>query len=397
MNRALRPSQQRRRILIVGSGGGGGDLQPLVVIADGLRGRGHDVAAFGDRSVQQAMDRLGVGTTVAGPEHDLAEQYAAVTRTAARLTPLEQAACLRDRLATDWATRLQPLIEVAANTHRSEVLIASLFSAGPVRLVARRARLPWVAVNSTFYVGPNPPRPADQDFGARAPLFTGYFAPNMHDANCVMHASDRGFDYDFDGLPPHHHYVGPLLDHGSNGAPAWLDEPGSPWVLVTVSSLKQEDIIIAQAAIAGLRELPVRVLVTVGSHSPEALGPLPPNARVEQFVPHGPVLERACLMISHAGHGSVMRALWHAVPMVLVPWARDQGGVAARASHLGVAAVVKAADVTPYKICAAAHAVLVDATMAGNVRRVAGRLRAMKPVGTACNLIERQEVDTPAC
>ncbi len=46
-------------------------------------------------------------------------------------------------------------------------------------------------------------------------------------------------------------------------------------------------------------------------------------------------------MVGHAGHGSVMKALWGGVPMVLVPWTRDQPGVAARAECLGVAKVVR--------------------------------------------------------
>ena len=141
-------------------------------------------------------------------------------------SPVEQAERLRDWLSRCWAPRLKPLIEAAASTHRAEILVGSLFSAAPVRLAACSAGLPWVAVNSTFYVGPNPPRPPEQDFGPRAPLFADYFAPNMHHANCVMHASDRAFHFDFDGLPRHHRYVGPLLDHAAEDYPAWLDEPG---------------------------------------------------------------------------------------------------------------------------------------------------------------------------
>ena len=45
---------------------------------------------------------------------------------------------------------------------------------------------------------------------------------------------------------------------------------------------------------------------------------------LEQTVSHSAVLERGVLMVSHAGHGSVMKALWHGRPMVLVPWGRDQ-------------------------------------------------------------------------
>jgi UDP:flavonoid glycosyltransferase YjiC (YdhE family) len=43
-------------------------------------------------------------------------------------------------------------------------------------------------------------------------------------------------------------------------------------------------------------------------------------------VPHAKVLKRSCLLVSHAGHGVVLKALYYGVPMVLVPWGRDQTG-----------------------------------------------------------------------
>ena len=117
------------------------------------------------------------------------------------------------------------------------------------------------------------------------------------------------------------------------------------------------------------------------------LGPLPANARVVSYAPHRAVLERAALMISHAGHGSVMRALWHGVPMVLVPWGRDQSGVAARAERLGVAAVIPRADLTPESLEAAARRVLADRSVAERLAAVSQKLQAHDAVGAACSLI----------
>jgi Glycosyltransferase family 28 C-terminal domain len=101
------------------------------------------------------------------------------------------------------------------------------------------------------------------------------------------------------------------------------------------------------------------VLVTLPpGHAREELGQVPANARLAGFVPHGPVLGRACLAVSHAGHGIVMRALRHGVPMVLVPWGRDQPGVAARAEALGVAALVPRAACTEERVAEAVGRVL---------------------------------------
>jgi MGT family glycosyltransferase len=151
----------------------------------------------------------------------------------------------------------------------------------------------------------------------------------------------------------------------------------------------QDDVTIAQAALNALADRSVRVLLTLGpEHPPAELSLVPPNARVEQVVSHSAVLERARLLISHAGHRSVMKALWHGVPMVLVPWGRDQPGVAARASALGVAQVVPREEASAATIGEAASRVLADQAMRETVNEHPARLQLTDPPTLAAGLIE---------
>ena len=130
-------------------------------------------------------------------------------------------------------------------------------------------------------------------------------------------------------------------------------------------------------------------MVTLGpEHEPAELAGPPPNARIEKTISHAAILERAVLLIGHAGHGTVMKALWHGTPMVLIPWGRDQPGVAARAQALGVAEVVPRTDATAATIGAAIKRVMANTAM----RRAAGehsaRLRGSNPPATAAVLLE---------
>jgi Glycosyltransferase family 28 C-terminal domain len=320
---------------------------------------------------------VGVESLVHDPEYDWAPREADVARETQGLPAEAQGARRRDTLVC-WAGRFASRIEDAIEVHGVDVLIAALFGSAAGELAARRCGLPWVAVNSSFFVGPGAPRPLEQDFGPRTwAIARDYFGPNLNRATVVMHATDREFDFGFRGLPAHHHYVGPLFWEPSSIPPAYVEEPGPPWVLATLSSMVQDDLPIAQASILAFAELPVRVLVTVGEHARQELGPIPANARVEPYVPHGPVLERGVLMVAHAGHGAVMKALWHGVPMVLVPWARDQAGVAARAERLGVAAVVPRAELTIDSLATAVHRVQSDPSSSS------GRAKATTPAGPA--------------
>jgi MGT family glycosyltransferase len=212
----------------------------------------------------------------------------------------------------------------------------------------------------------------------------------MERATLVLHATDQKFDFDFRDLPPRHRYVGPLLWNQPTPTPEYLGDPGPPWVLVALSSDPQDDLAIARGALAALESRPVRVLVTIGdAHDARELAPVPANARVERYVPHDAVLDQAILLIGHAGHGSVMKALCKGVPMLLVPWDRDQPGVAARAERLGVAVVVRRADLSVEAIGHGINKMLEDSNFRVRAAAEAHRLQGQDPATLACQFIEQ--------
>jgi UDP:flavonoid glycosyltransferase YjiC (YdhE family) len=131
------------------------------------------------------------------------------------------------------------------------------------------------------------------------------------------------------------------------------------------------------------------VLLTIGpDHERSELGDLPSNVRVETVVPHSVVLQKSQLVVSHAGHGTVMKALWYGVPMLLVPWGRDQPGVAARAEALGVATVVPRESADAESIATAARQVLSSPAVVAAARHHAVRLQATNPQSTAADIIQ---------
>src|SRR5205085_11892718 len=145
---------------------------------------------------------------------------------------------------------------------------------------------------------------------------------------------------------------------------------------------------LAEAALASLADKPVRTVLTLGpDHEPQEIL-APGNARVERTISHTAILERGRLLVSHAGHGSVMKALWFGCPMVLVPWGRDQPGVAARAEALGVARVVPRDSVSADGLGSAIDEVLADALTRTRARQHGERLRATDPAGDAASLVE---------
>ncbi len=378
-----------KKILVLATAGAGGDLQPLMAVALGLRERGHTLVFFGDAAVAAAGQGLGIDTVVSAPELDLGPRLIATIKESQGLKPAEQGKRL-EQLMTVWSDDLAPAVQRLIREHKPDLLLTSLFGVGVAHWVSPGTSLPWCVINSTFYVGPNPPRALESDFSARAVPLIRYFVPLLAQARLVLHATHPIFDYNHTDLPPAHHYVGPLIWEAPAPVPAYLDEPGNPWVLVTLSSQQQDDIPIAHMALDALAHQPVRVVLTIGNgHQPAELEYIPDNARVEQYLPHSQVLERSRLLLSHAGHGSVMKALWYGVPMLLVPWGRDQPGVAARAEHLGVAKVIARDQLTDTRLAETIKVVLHDGHIREAASHVARHLRTQDQVATACQLLEQ--------
>jgi UDP:flavonoid glycosyltransferase YjiC (YdhE family) len=377
-------------VLVVATAGAGGDLQPLIAAGLALRDRGHRTFFVGDASVERSLRPLGIETEVLGPELDLGPHLIAAVRDAMTVTHGDMTAAgpIVQHHLTAWAQRTADEIAELVGEREPAVVVTSLFGVEVLALVAPAC--PWAVINSTFYVGPDAPRALEQDFGARAIPLVRRFAQLLGDAHLVLHATDQIFDFSFDRLPDHHHYVGPLgIWEPPGESPACLAEPGDPWALVTISSQLQDDLPLAQAALEALADRPLRVMLTVGpGHEPGDLTALPANARVERTVSHAAVLGHGALLVSHAGHGSVMKALWHGRPMVLVPWGRDQPGVAARASALGIAKTLPRDDASAESLTDAIDSVLSDGRMREQAEYHAARLRVTDPPTAAATLIE---------
>lgn len=140
--------------------------------------------------------------------------------------------------------------------------------------------------------------------------------------------------------------------------------------------------------LAGLGELDVDVVATVGRDlDPDDLGPQPAHVRVERFVPQAEVLPGVDLVVSHGGSGSLMAALAHGLPSLLLPLGADQPHNASRAGQLGVAATLDAATATPTEVARQARAALADDAMLRRCRAVAAEMHALPDVDAAVAVV----------
>jgi MGT family glycosyltransferase len=146
-------------------------------------------------------------------------------------------------------------------------------------------------------------------------------------APLMLYMTAEPFEYPRSDWPPSVRMVGPGIWDPPAKPPAWLDEFDKPLVLVTCSTEFQNDGKLVRAALEALAEEEVNIVVTTAGVDPSSFTP-PPNARIERFVPHSPLLERASCVVCHGGMGITQKALSAGVPVCVVPFGRDQFDVA---------------------------------------------------------------------
>ena len=332
----------------------------------------------------------------ADERYDISVAYRAARTAAEGVSPTDLGERIADRL-TEWSADLAPAVSEVLSAERFDAVVASVFFVTAAAPACLAHGTPWAVVRSSFYQGPGSTRPLESDYGPLAlPAIRRLRQPALAQANVVLHPTVSEFEPPLSAIPAHHHLVGSLLWEPATAAPAYLSEPGDPWVLVSLSTVAQADLAIVDAALAALRTYPVRILVTLGAgRNPDEVADLPPNARVERYVPHTHVLERASLVVSRAGFGTFMKAAYNRVPMVLVPWGSDQAGVAFRACRLGVAQALEFADVDRATMAKKIETVLRSPSYATAARTASAILRSRDSVGTASALLEGLVSDRP--
>ncbi len=124
--------------------------------------------------------------------------------------------------------------------------------------------------------------------------------------------------------------VGPLMwEPPFEAVPAPAGD--RPLVLVAPSTAQDPDHRLLRAALAGLGGEPIRVLATWNRRPLNGTVAVPSNTRLVEWVSYSKTMPACALIICHAGHGTMARALACGCPVVAVPHCGDMAENAARA------------------------------------------------------------------
>jgi MGT family glycosyltransferase len=177
-------------------------------------------------------------------------------------------------------------------------------------------------------------------------------------------------------------------EHGYE-RPSWLRElPHDQTVYVTLGTIWNTDIDLFRLVIEALHDR-VNLIVTVGrQNQPEMFGPQPAGVIIRNYIPQDELLPWCDAAVVHGGSGTMLGALAHAVPLLVLPQGADQWNNAERVSAAGAGRRLLRDEVSFDAIRDGITAVLTEPSYRHAATKVRDEIRAMPSARETMTRIE---------
>ena len=173
------------------------------------------------------------------------------------------------------------------------------------------------------------------------------------------------------------------------GRPSWLRElPHDQTVYVTLGTIWNTDIDLFRLVLEALRHR-VNLIVTIGrQNQPEMFGSQPAGVIIRSYIPQDELLPWCDAAVVHGGSGTMLGALAHGVPMLVLPQGADQWNNAERVAAAGAGRRLLRDEVTVDTIGDGITALLTEPSYRHAATKVQDEIRAMPSAGEAITRFE---------
>lgn len=214
----------------------------------------------------------------------------------------------------------------------------------------------------------------------------------------------RELDFPRERLVPWFHYVG-LLKNPADLEPVSLERQDFPWeklndkrlIYANLGTLQSHNWDVFRCIATACLEIDAQLVISLGNPNADpAQTDFPGNPLVVPFPPHQQLINRADLVITHAGSTAVS-CLSSGVPMVAIPITTDQPGMAARVARAGAGEVVPLAKLNASKLQLAIEKVLTEPSYRNNAKKLSDAIDRAGGVKYAADIVDRVlQTNSPA-
>ncbi|MEG3957712.1 glycosyltransferase [Microcoleus sp. herbarium2] len=200
------------------------------------------------------------------------------------------------------------------------------------------------------------------------------------------------FEFPRQNLPPHFHFTGPYHNPATRKPVPFPFEQltGQPLIYASMGTVQNRLLDVFKIIASACEGLDAQLVISLGgSATPESLLPLPGNPLVVGYAPQLELLQKATLTITHAGMNTTLESLSNGVPMVAIPVANDQPGVAARIAYTGVGEMVSLKKLSVPKLRSAIGKVLTQESYKQRAMEMQEAIGRSGGVKRAADIIEQ--------
>jgi len=359
--------------ILFGSWPGYGHLLPMVPLIRAAQQGGHDVVVSSGADMSALIGQLGVAAHRSGVT--LAESYSRMpdSMTISELPPEEQPGfAARHLFGAGAVDRARDVLDLL-HTWRPDLVVHDTLELGSPTAAAMHG-----IRHVTHGYGPMVPNTryfaaaigsAVSDAGLPDPIPGVFAAPYLD----ICPPGLRGTEpYPWTAIHP----LRPSPGEIEPNSPVQLDLSALPHpdtVYLTLGTIMNQAPEVFRAVIDGCVRWRVNLIVTTGPGFDSALlGPLPPAIRTAPFLPQAAVLPHCRAVVSHAGAGTMLGALYHGLPQLCLPQGTDQPSNTAALLPTGAALALQPDEITADAVAEALGRLLHEPSF----RQAAHRLRA---------------------
>jgi MGT family glycosyltransferase len=392
------PAGQLR--ILLGAFGDPGHVFPLLALGERLVQRGHDVTLQSWRGWEKETVRCGI-RFAAAPEYKVfptreqpLKPYEAVVRATTECVPLLEE--LRPQLVVSDILTLAPALAAEIAGLPRATLVPHVFpvtasgmppySVGAVLPRSAAGRFWWRRINSLSDRGLRLGRRELNETRRRLGLPPQHELHGGLSRQLTMVATFPQLEYPRQ-WPSWAQVIGPLLWEPP-AEDVQLPEGDEPLVLIAPSTSQDREHVMLRAALEGLADLPVRVLASWNRRAPSRPLPTPANARLVEWVSYARTMPKCDLVVCHAGHGTVARAIASGCAVVAVPSAGDMNENAARVDWAGVGVRLPRRFVTGRALRLAVGRALSEPRLRSRAGELQSWLAEHDSADRACELLE---------
>jgi zeaxanthin glucosyltransferase len=199
------------------------------------------------------------------------------------------------------------------------------------------------------------------------------------------------FEFPRQHLPQCFHFTGSYSRPDSREPASFPFEQltGQPLIYASMGTLQNKLIGVFENIAEACVGLDAQLVIALGGGNPASLPNLPGSPLVVGYAPQLELLQKATLTITHAGMNTALESLSNGVPMVAIPIANDQPGVAARIAWTGTGEVIPLAKLSSSRLQTAIEKVLTEDSYKQNAVRLQTAIRRAGGVSRAADIVER--------